>query len=235
MGYWDEFAGDYDDLFAGDPMYADAMRVMMDLMGAANRKRVLDLGCGSGTLASLVAAEFPDAEVYGVDPSERMVQRAAARLKDLPNVHVSIGSATRIPIPADHLHCVLSNLALHHVLPADRPACALEIARILKPGGRLVYCDMFCDVIGPIDDPARCRDIIQKMVGKSLYDLDHGAFETALLHIGDIPSVIREEGEYFTTTGVWEQALSAAGLERFEVFHVPPQDFGYRILTACKK
>ncbi len=234
MGYWDEYLGDYDSLFAMDPMYADAMRIMLGLMGDADRKRVLDLGCGSGTLLAMIEEEYPDAEIYGVDPSERMVEACLKRFENRSNVHVSLGSATRIPVPGDYLHAVLSNLALHHVPPVERPACAAEISRVLKAGGRLILCDMFCDVAGPLDDPARCRDIIEKMVGKSLYDLDHGAYETMLMHIGDIPAVIREEGEYFTTTGVWEEALAAAGMGRFKVVAVPPQDFGYRILTAVK-
>ncbi|MEW6554585.1 MAG: class I SAM-dependent methyltransferase [Actinomycetota bacterium] len=234
MGYWDDYMGDYDTLFAKDPMYADAMRIMIELMGDANRKRVLDLGCGSGTLISRITEEYPDAEIYGVDPSEVMVQRSADRFKDQPNVHVAIGNGVQMPMPPDYIHCMLSNLALHHVKPEERAACASEIARVLKLGGRLVYADMFCDVTGPIDDPARCRDIIEKMVGKSLYDLDHGALETALLHIGDIPSVIREEGEYFTTDALWMEHLAAAGLGRLEVIPVPPQDFGYRIITGTR-
>jgi ubiquinone/menaquinone biosynthesis C-methylase UbiE len=234
VGYWDEYMGDYDTLFAKDPMYADAMRIMIELMGDANRKRVLDLGCGSGTLISRIAGLYPDAEIYGVDPSEVMVQRSVKRFQDKPNVHIAIGTAVQTPMPDDYIHCLMSNLALHHVHPAERDACAAEISRMLKPGGHLIYTDMFSDVIGPIDDPERCRDIIQKMVGKSLYDLEHGAFETMLLHIGDIPAVIREEGEYFTTDEVWREHLAAAGLGRFEVISVPPQDFGYRIITAYK-
>jgi len=235
MGYWDNYMGEYDTLFAKDPMYADAMRIMIELMGDANRKRVLDLGCGSGTLIWRIAEEYPDAEIYGVDPSELMVQRSVVRFKEQPNVHIAIGTAVQVPMPTDYINCVMSNLALHHVKPEERAACAAEIARVLKPGGRLIYTDMFSDVVGPIDDPARCRDIIEKMVGKSLYDLEHGAFETMLLHIGDIPAVIREEGEYFTTDDVWREHLAAAGLGRFEVISVPPQDFGYRIITGVKK
>ncbi len=235
MGYWDEYMGEYDILFARDPMYADAIRIMVELMGDANRKRVLDLGCGSGTLISRIAGLNPDAEIYGVDLSERMVQVSAERFKGMQNVHIALGTAVKIPTPDNYVHCLMSNLALHHVPPAERDACAAEIARVLKPGGRLVYTDMFCDVTGPIDDPDRCRDIIHKMVGKSLYDLEQGAFETMLLHIGDIPAVIREEGEYFTTDEVWREHLSAAGMGRCEIITIPPQDFGYRIITGIKK
>ncbi len=234
MGYWDDFSGEYESLFDRDPMYAEAMRLIVELVGDANRKRVLDLGCGSGTLIARIAEENPDAEIYGVDPSERMVQGCVNRFREYANVHVAIGSAIRIPLPSDYLHCVVSNLALHHVPREDRTACAEELARVLKAGGRLIYADMFCDVEGPVDDPARARDIIHKMVGKSLYDLEHGAFETMLLHIGDIPAVIKEEGEYFTTDAMWRERLQAVGFYRFEVIPVEPAEFGYRILTATR-
>lgn len=235
MGYWDDFAGEYESLFDRDPMYADALRLVVELVGDANRKRVLDLGCGSGTLLARIADENPDAELYGIDPSERMVQGCVNRFRETPNVHIAIGSAHRVPLPSDYVHCVVSNLALHHVPPEDRMACAAELARLLKAGGRLIYADMFCDVDGPVDDPARARDIIHKMVGKSLYDLEHGAFETMLLHIGDIPAVIKGEGEHFTTDAAWREHLAEAGFHRFEVIPVEPAEFGYRILIAVRK
>ncbi|MDI6873669.1 class I SAM-dependent methyltransferase [Candidatus Solincola sp.] len=235
MGFWDEFEGDYEGLFDKDPMYQEALDTMLKLAGDLSGKRVLDLGCGAGVFLSRLAEAFPAAELYGVDPSEKMVQRCERRFRDNGRVHILQGSAMRIPLPAEHVHVVLSNLALHHVLPSERPFCAREIVRVLQTGGRLVYADMFCDVEGPPEDPDRCRDIIRKMVGKSLYDLDHGAYRTMLLHLGDLPAVLREEGEYFTTDRIWRQAFLEAGLHGLEVLPVPPAEFGYRIITGVKK
>lgn len=234
MGFWDRFDGDYESLFDRDPMYGEALDMMLELSGDLAGKRALDLGCGAGVFLSRLAEAFPNAELYGVDPSKKMVRRCERRLGHSARVRILRGSALRIPLPDEHVHAVLSNLALHHVPPPERPACAREIARVLRPGGRLVYADLFCDVEGPPEDPDRCRDIIQKMVGKSLYDLDHGAYRTMLLHLGDIPAVLTEDGEYFTTDRVWREAFREAGIERLEVKPVPPEEFGYRIITGIK-
>jgi len=234
VGYWDEYEGDYEELFARDPVYQEALRMLVELAGDLSGKRVLDLGCGAGTLLARLVESYPGAEIYGVDPSEKMVRRCELRLRGTKGVSVCTGTATAIPLPDASLDAVLSNLALHHVPPGERKDCARELARVLRPGGRLVYADMFCDVDAPPDDPERCRDIIQKMVGKSLYDLEHGAYRTMLLHLGDIPAVLTEDGEYFTTDGVWREALAGAGFARLEVFPVPPEEFGYRVIAGIR-
>ncbi len=234
MGFWDEFEGDYEGLFDKDPMYWKALDMMVELAGDLSGKRLLDLGCGAGLFISRLVEIFPDAKLYGVDPSEKMVRRCELRLRDRKRVCILRGTAVSIPLPDQCVDAVFSNLALHHVPPEERPKCAREICRVLLPGGRLFYADMFCDVEGPPEDPERCRDIIVKMVGKSLYDLEHGAYRTMLLHLGDIPAVLKEEGEYFTTQWVWREAFLEAGLERLEVIPVPPEEFGYRIMTGFK-
>ncbi|MBC7253008.1 MAG: methyltransferase domain-containing protein [Actinobacteria bacterium] len=235
MGFWDQFEGDYEGLFDRDPMYRDALDMMLRLAGDLSGKRALDLGCGVGTLLSLLAEAFPTADLYGVDPSEKMLRRCERRFQGEEGIRILRGTAVRIPLPDAHVHAVFSNLALHHVPPPERQACAREISRVLAPGGRLVYADMFCDVDGPPEDPERCRDIIHKMVGKSLYDLEHGAYRTMLLHLGDLPAVLKEEGEYFTTDRTWRKAFREAGLDRLEVLPVPPREYGYRIITGVKR
>ena len=106
-------------------------------------EQVLDVGCGTGTLALLVARrEGRAGRVVGVDPSTEQISRArskAARHK-VP-VDFQIGVIEHLAFPDQTFDVVLSTLMMHH-LPAPLKHQGLaEIARVLKPGGRLVIAD----------------------------------------------------------------------------------------------
>jgi SAM-dependent methyltransferase len=102
-------------------------------------QHVLDLGTGTGSVAlqaaSLVA---PHGDVLAVDLSPAMLavaqQRAMAR--GVTNMHCREGRAEAIPAEEGALHVVLASLSLMYAL--DWAAAAHEIARVLRPGGRLV-------------------------------------------------------------------------------------------------
>ena len=91
-------------------------------------ERILDLGCGDGTLTAQIVAT--GAEVMGVDSSPAMVEAARQR-----GIDAHVGDATRLPYEAE-FDAVFSNAALHWVLQAD--AALHGIACALKPGGRFV-------------------------------------------------------------------------------------------------
>ena len=106
-------------------------------------EQVLDVGCGTGTLALEVARRAGRAgRVVGVDPSSEQIARArskAARHK-VP-VDFQIGVIEHLAFPDQTFDVVLSTLMMHHVpAPLKRQGLA-EIARVLKPGGRLVIAD----------------------------------------------------------------------------------------------
>lgn len=95
---------------------------------------VLDVGCGDGVLASLLA---PRSRSYaGVDKSPRVLDAARRRLSGLPRVELVQGDMEALPFDAGRFDAVL----LFHVLTCARePAVALsEAARVLRPGGRVV-------------------------------------------------------------------------------------------------
>ena len=104
---------------------------------------VLDVGCGTGTLAMEVARRVGRAgRVAGVDPGTEQIARARAKAarRHVP-IEFQIGVIEQLPFPDQTFDVVFSTLMMHH-LPADLKRQGLaEIARVLKPGGRLVIAD----------------------------------------------------------------------------------------------
>jgi len=97
-----------------------------------------DLGCGTGHAASALAPFVH--RVLAVDRSGEMLQAARRRLREYPNVEVRRGELESLPIGDAELDAATLLLVLHHL---SGPADALrEAARVLKPGGRILICDM---------------------------------------------------------------------------------------------
>ena len=112
----------------------------LDVAGVAAGDHVLDVGCGTGTLA-LAAKRRVGAggSVHGVDASDEMIARAITKSarSGLP-VAVGIATAQSLPFPEATFDVVLCSLALHH-LPQDARAGAIEeMRRVVKPGGRVL-------------------------------------------------------------------------------------------------
>ena len=105
-------------------------------------KHVLDLGCGTGTLAILAAQRQPAARIAGLDADPRMLERAR-RKADATGVEVDlqVGSATELPYGDRTFDAVLSSLLFHHLDRDAKEAAAREIVRVLAPGGRLAVAD----------------------------------------------------------------------------------------------
>jgi trans-aconitate methyltransferase len=96
----------------------------------AGAQRVLDVGCGAGTLARKLAASVP--HVDGVDLSPGMIE--AARRDAPANVTFGVGDALTSDPPSDPYDAVVSSAVLHH-LPLD--AALPRMASWLRPGGVL--------------------------------------------------------------------------------------------------
>jgi ubiquinone/menaquinone biosynthesis C-methylase UbiE len=97
---------------------------------------VLDAGTGPGVLLVELARRRPDLRLTGVDLSADMVtaaRRNVARFGD--RVAVEEGDVTRLPFPDNAFDVVVSSISLHHW--DDVAAAAPELARVLRPGGRV--------------------------------------------------------------------------------------------------
>jgi ubiquinone/menaquinone biosynthesis C-methylase UbiE len=235
MADWDSFSEHYDGVFLASPHYSRTVDMMIEFLGKGEGGAFLDLGCGTGNLAAAILDRFPGATVTGVDPSGGMIDKSTKRFADDPRVQLAVGDALSIPCGEKEFDGVVSNLALHHVLPADRKACATEVARVLKPGGVFVYGDMFCGVDAPPGDPERSKDIIRRFSSAACHCLEHGADEMAMIIIETLPMDLRAEGEYLASERFWVEILAECGFGSFGVTPVPPAECGVSIISARKE
>jgi ubiquinone/menaquinone biosynthesis C-methylase UbiE len=116
---------------------------VIDLARVKPGESVLDVGCGTGTLAIAAKRRVgPTGEVYGIDASPEMIAKASRKAeKAMVEVVFKKGVVEALPFPDAHFDVVLSTLMLHHLPREAREQCALEIRRVLKPGGRVLAVD----------------------------------------------------------------------------------------------
>jgi ubiquinone/menaquinone biosynthesis C-methylase UbiE len=128
-GRWDRLR---EDLF-GRASYLQALVGLVD-----EGWTIGDLGCGTGQVTAALAPFVT--KVLAIDRSGEMLQAARRRLKDCQNVEIRRGELESLPISDATLDAATLLLVLHH-LP-DPAEVLAEASRVVKPGGRLLICDM---------------------------------------------------------------------------------------------
>jgi ubiquinone/menaquinone biosynthesis C-methylase UbiE len=116
---------------------------VLELARIANGESVLDVGCGTGTLAIAAKRRVgPTGSVCGIDASSEMLARAERKARAAGmEIVVRSGLAEALPFPDDRFDLVLCTVMLHHLPQKTRQLCANEIRRVLKPDGRVLVVD----------------------------------------------------------------------------------------------
>ena len=106
------------------------------------KQRILDLGCGTGTLTILMKQAQPATHVCGLDGDTQVLALAQAKVAQA-NVDVALqcGLADALPYSADSFDRVLSSLVLHHLTTAQKQHALYEVYRVLRPGGTVHIAD----------------------------------------------------------------------------------------------
>jgi ubiquinone/menaquinone biosynthesis C-methylase UbiE len=121
------------------------VQLLLEYFGDLNGKRVLDVGCGKGRFARVLAERYPQASMVGFDLAEAMLRHVPA------SVRACAGSMTALPFPAGTFDCAYATESLEHAVEID--VAIAEMCRVVRPGGRIVIIDKNVEQWGRLNTP----------------------------------------------------------------------------------
>jgi ubiquinone/menaquinone biosynthesis C-methylase UbiE len=139
---FDRWAEDYDRAFLSRHIRRIQKQVV-HLMSPAQDASVLDVGCGTGEGIRYLRRFVKGGFLAGLDISPQMIEVARAKFSDQPPqpvIELKVGDAEQLPWPGSFFDQAMSTFTLHHFPHPNR--ALTEIARVLKPGGRLFLVDL---------------------------------------------------------------------------------------------
>jgi ubiquinone/menaquinone biosynthesis C-methylase UbiE len=201
---WDERVETWDEVAASEAFLAIRDRVV-ELAEPHRDDVVVDLGAGTGLLALALAPHVRD--LVAVDISERMLERLddAAIADGVHNVETVAADLRRLPLDDESATLVVSNYAFHHLHDTGKELALAEARRILRPGGRLVICDMMFS----LSLERRDRRLVAEKVAALLKRGPAGVVRI----LRNAGRVVAGRWEQPATPETWEQMLAARGFE----------------------
>ena len=120
-----------------------------ELISGANIEpghRVLDIGCGTGTLVVKLKRQYGAAHVVGLDPDPKALRRAHLKAaRAAVSVQLDQGFANELPYKRESFDRVVSSFMFHHLNEPERENMLREVLRVLKPGGSFHFVDFIVD------------------------------------------------------------------------------------------
>jgi ubiquinone/menaquinone biosynthesis C-methylase UbiE len=149
--------------------------------------RILDLGCGTGTLIQHLFQLVPNAAIVGLDISSEMLTVARQKLPESVELH--LGDVGQLPFPNESFNTIISTSAFHYI---RNPVQAIqEMKRVLKPDGCLIITDW-------------CNDFLTcRILDVALHCINRAHFHTYTVH--ELQTLLKHEG------------FSEVGIERYKI------------------
>lgn len=147
-------------------------RMALELSEIVDGEKVLDVGCGSGTLLIEAKTRYPNSDFVGIDPDKKIIQLAERKFEQAGlKVRLVQGFAQELPFPSASFDLVISTLIFHHLSPPVKIEATREIYRVLREKGRFLLADfgkpesaltkLLLNLGGMIEGRAKMKDNIE--------------------------------------------------------------------------
>src|SRR5712664_1074426 len=119
-----------------------ARKALLDRAQIRSGQRILDLGCGTGSLIVQLKRLYPETEVVGLDPDQKALALARRKaVRAAVSIHLDQGFGDELPYPDASFDRVLSSLMFHHVPTDEKGKTLRAVRRVLKPNGEFHMLD----------------------------------------------------------------------------------------------
>ncbi len=172
--------------------------------------QALDLGAGTGLLALGVAPHVAHVTAVDNSPAVSQLLEERARQLDITNLTVTVADVRKLPLPDASIDLALSNYCLHHVPDAEKLVALREMARVLRPGGRLVFGDMMF-TLGL--RTGRDRRVILRIVSSMVRSHPAGLLRVAV----NVVKTLLAPSEHPASVEWWDKALRECGFTAVRV------------------
>src|SRR5215212_141799 len=173
----------YDPVVAVTSREGAFKRRLMEHAGIKTGESVLDVACGTGTLAIEIKKNHPKATVAGIDGDRGILARARAKAEDAGvEIDFTYGLSNELPYDARSFDVVVSTLFFHHITDEAKADTAEELRRVLRLGGRVLIADL-----------GRPQDPLMRMMFLNVQMLD-GFRNTSSNVAGKLPEFLRDAG-----------------------------------------
>src|SRR5262245_5716971 len=192
-----------------------AREALVDQAAIRPGHRVLDIGCGTGTLVTLIKRLHPDADVVGLDPDPKALTRARRKAAaNAVSIQFDQGFSDELAYPESSFDRVFSSYMFHHLKSTDKEKTLLEVRRVLKPGGFLYLLDFG----GPEN---RREGFLTRLIHSNhlMKDNFDGRIVTLMSRAGlREPKVISHRAMLFGTIAYYQATVhDSAGLDRLKI------------------
>lgn len=166
-----------------DEYYGAALSLVP--FGADDKFSVLDLGAGTGLLSALVHDRFPNAHITLADISDKMLEKAAARFKDSPELFDYIIADYTAGIKGSY-DCIVSALSIHHLTSDEKQKLFSDIYSALPEGGMFINADQALGASPEIEkiyradwfEKVKCSGLSEQDIASALERLKEDKMDT---------------------------------------------------------
>jgi demethylmenaquinone methyltransferase/2-methoxy-6-polyprenyl-1,4-benzoquinol methylase len=178
----------------------------------------LDLACGDGDIALMLAERFPDAHIIGLDLTEEMLERARQR-PGQEKVEWRKGDMCHLELPAESVDVITGGYALRNAPDINR--AIIEIHRVLRPGGKAIFLEF-----------AKSDSVTQQHMNHCLLSIWGGLWGLLLHRRSEVYGYIAKSLRHFPPRSELHTIIRSAGLCNV---HYETKLFGLMEITKAEK